>query len=181
MPTHLNNDWYIRRFVDEYAFLSNFYPAEFEWNGIVWQTAEHAYQAMKCASKDEFKIIREASHPALAKKLGRVCNVRPDWNKIKFMVMRNVVHCKFNQNPKLQKLLIETGDKVIIEGNWHHDNIWGCCPPDTLNGLNLLGKILMEYRTEMMLFGTAIEPDNVNPYFTQNGISPRMKSFMENI
>ena len=35
-------------FREEYEFLSNFYPAKMEYEGIIYRNAEAAYQAQKC-------------------------------------------------------------------------------------------------------------------------------------
>jgi ribA/ribD-fused uncharacterized protein len=54
-------------------------------------------------------------------------------------------------------LLLDTGDKILVEGN-AKDNIWAVgldwnddriLDPSNWNGQNLLGKVLMELRTEL--------------------------------
>ncbi|MEG2254956.1 MAG: NADAR family protein, partial [Vagococcus sp.] len=88
--------------------------------------------------------------PNDAKKLGRKIELREDWESIKFGVMREVIRCKFNQNPDLVKKLIGTGNEELIEGNTWHDNTYGNCSCEkckNIVGKNVLGKILMEERT----------------------------------
>ncbi len=60
--------------------------------------------------------------------------------------MYEIVKNKFTQNPTLAKLLVDTNDKVIIEGNTWGDIYWGMCKG---KGENHLGKILMKVREEM--------------------------------
>lgn len=63
---------------------------------------------------------------------------------------------KFEQNEELRRLLLETGDKILVEAS-PFDRIWGIGKSekdinvnDTSRwGLNLLGKILMEVRMEV--------------------------------
>ena len=64
--------------------------------------------------------------------------------------MREVVICKFMQNPDLMKKLLATGDAKLVEGNTWHDNYWGICRCGSRDkcgtGSNMLGKILMQVR-----------------------------------
>lgn len=57
--------------------------------------------------------------------------------------MTDLCKIKF-RDPYLQKLLQDTGDAELIEGNWWHDEFWGVC-----NGIgqNQSGKILMVIRS----------------------------------
>ena len=85
--------------------------------------------------------------------------MRPDWFKIsgtiregddamRLRVMKYVVREKFNQNPRLKKLLWETRDKKLVEHS-PHDNFWG--DGGDGSGKNWLGKILMEIRQEISM------------------------------
>jgi predicted NAD-dependent protein-ADP-ribosyltransferase YbiA (DUF1768 family) len=62
--------------------------------------------------------------------------------------MYKIIKNKFTQNPTLTKLLVDTNDKVIIEGNTWGDTYWGMCKG---KGENHLGKILMKVRKEIKL------------------------------
>jgi N-glycosidase YbiA len=83
-----------------------------------------------------------------AKALGKRIELRKDWNDIKLDIMYKIVKNKFTQNPTLTKLLVDTNDKVIIEGNTWGDIYWGMCKG---KGENHLGKILMKVRKEIRL------------------------------
>lgn len=65
-----------------------------------------------------------------------------NWNDIRDNVMRRVVWWKF-QNRDLAKLLIDTGDALLVEDS-PRDSYWGVGKDG--NGLNRLGVILMEIR-----------------------------------
>lgn len=136
----------ILRFYGEYSFLSNFYEVPVMYD-FLYGSSEAAYQAQKCANQKEFQKFTEY-RPAQAKKIGRRIEVRPDWNEIKVLVMKDIVWAKFRQNPEIAQLLLETGDSEIIEGNRWHDTFWGV-DLKTGEGENHLGKILMETRAKL--------------------------------
>jgi len=141
----------ILQFRGRFRFLSNFYISPFVWNGFCWITVEHAFQAAKVFSDltSVFEVIRRAKTPTLAKKLGRTVKLRRDWEQIKISVMTELVWLKFEYNPTLRNMLVDTGSAKLVEGNYWHDNFWGNCfckKCSTLEGKNILGSILMELR-----------------------------------
>ena len=139
----------IDEFRGKYYFLSNFYSAPVTIDGVTYRNNEAAFQAAKLVDIDERKKAFSDLSPNDAKYMGRHCKLRPDWENIKFDVMRDCVHAKFSQNPDLVKKLLATGNEELIEGNTWHDNTYGdCkCPKcQNIKGKNMLGKILMEER-----------------------------------
>jgi len=144
----------INSFKNEYDFLSNFYPVSIKFEEITYPTVEHAYQAAK--SKEFFFRRLIASLPAskagLAKRRGNDIRLRSDWDKVQLDIMCQLLWYKFTQEPFKTKLL-DTGDEIIVEGNYWHDNFWGnCyCKKETcqIEGQNLLGKFLMEIRSQL--------------------------------
>jgi ribA/ribD-fused uncharacterized protein len=132
-------------FRGKYAFLSNFYEIPVEYDGRIYANSEGAFHSMKCLdikSREKFKNL----NPSEAKKLGRSVVLRSDWDSVKDSIMKEIIRAKFEQNEEIGKLLIETGNTVLIEGNWWGDRYWGVCNG---TGQNKLGKILMEIRTEL--------------------------------
>src|SRR5438046_10530573 len=71
-------------FEGEYRFLSNFYPAQVEFEGLTYPTVEHAYQSAKTLDMNERRKIAAAPTPAEAKRMGRALNYRGDWEQVKF-------------------------------------------------------------------------------------------------
>lgn len=135
----------IDKFDDEFAFLSNFYPASVSMDGMTFQNSEAAYQAQKCLNAmDKFQFCNLS--PRDAKKLGRKVQLLPDWEDIKDDVMARILSLKFRQHLDLGNLLIATGDAELIEGNHWRDTYWGVC--DGV-GKNRLGELLMQVRTEL--------------------------------
>lgn len=135
----------INSFRGEYFFLSNFYEIPVEYEGVVYQNNEAAFQAQKCIDKGDRTKFANLS-PNEAKKLGRKIPLREDWEQVKVSVMREIVRAKFAQNHDLAQKLIATGNAYLEEGNTWGDRTWG-----TVNGsgANHLGKILMEIREEI--------------------------------
>lgn len=133
----------ISNFRGKYFFLSNFYPARIKYGIYTFLNNEAAFQAMKCPDRaNEFCLL----DPSEAKKLGRKVQLRKDWEEVKELVMYEICYHKFNQNSDICRMLLDTGNAELIEGNTWGDIIWGVC-----NGVgeNLLGKILMRIRNEM--------------------------------
>jgi N-glycosidase YbiA len=128
-----------------YAGLSNFYPAPIRIGGRVYPTVEHYFQSRKSRSRAKQEQIRGASTPAIAKHLGRDCTLREDWEKIKVGVMRRALRAKFRQHSELRALLLSTGDRPLHE-DAPFDRVWGYLGGE---GQDLLGKLLMELRTEL--------------------------------
>ena len=80
-------------------------------------------------------------------------NLPENWNDISGDIMKDILTAKFAV-PEMRERLLATGDATLVEGNRHHDNIWGCCICDSCRaknkpGLNRLGKILMEIRDSL--------------------------------
>ena len=129
--------------------LSNFAKTPIEVLGVHYATVEHFYQAAKTANASWFERIRTAATPGTAKRLGRACPLRADWEEIKEGRMRTALHAKYAQNQRARDYLLATAPKPIRESApW--DSYWGT-GPDGL-GLNRLGVLLVEVR-EQILFG----------------------------
>lgn len=138
----------ITSFSGEYRFLSNFWVAPIEYEGITYPSSEHAYQAAKTLNTDIREIFSVLDSPAKAKKLGQLIEIRADWEHVKINVMREIVEAKFENHPDLMSKLMDTKGQKLIEGNTWGDTFWGECPLGT--GRNELGKILMGIRDDIM-------------------------------
>lgn len=135
----------ILQFVGDYEFLSNFWHSPFVYEGIRYPTNEHFFQAMKTLDPKERMWIASAETPGVAKRRGRSCTLRPDWEQIKEEVMLTGLRLKF-AHPILRTQLIMTDGEDLMEGNWWGDTYWGVC-----NGIgrNRLGVLLMQVRDEI--------------------------------
>lgn len=144
----------IYKFEGEFAFLSNFFPSPIILEDVDGNfecpTVEHYYQASKTSNVAEKLEIIAAPTPGVAKRLGRACTVRKDWEEVKDEVMRQALAKKF-EDVELRTKLMATKDEYLKEGNWWHDNYWGSCLCDKCqgHGQNKLGQILMEIRQQI--------------------------------
>lgn len=141
----------VTSFFGEYRFLSNFYPSPvkgFEFDGTIYPTVEHAFQAAKTEILEERETIRNSDTPGKAKRLGRKVTLIPNWNEIKVHVMKVLVKEKFEGNLSLQAQLLATGDEALQEGNTWGDRFWGV-DLNTGVGENCLGQILMQVRSDL--------------------------------
>lgn len=131
-------------FRDEYAFLSNFYEHPVEYEGIIYPTNEHAFQAAKTNDMMIREQVAACPTPGKAKQMGRRIPLRADWEDVKTQVMMDICRAKFS-DPVLQEKLLTTAGCYLIEGNHWGDTCWG-----QVNGKgeNRLGRILMELRDE---------------------------------
>lgn len=136
----------IDSFEGEYEFLSNFYPIKVEYEGVEYNTSEHAYQSYKTLDEHKRLYIASAHSAYEAKKRGNNVEIRKDWDDIKIEIMRGILKEKF-KHPDMKQKLIDTGDAELIEGNWWGDTFWGTCNG---KGQNWLGKLLMEIRKELL-------------------------------
>ena len=76
-------------------------------------------------------------------------DIVPNWSQIKFERMRRVLREKFTQHEDLRELLLSTGDLRLVEvGKTNNavNRVWG---EVNGKGLNMLGVLLMEVRSEL--------------------------------
>ena len=138
----------INRFKGDYECLSNFFRAPVKYEGMVYDNSEAAYQAAKTTNINIRRQMLQMP-PGVAKQFGQQLALREDWEEIKQKVMYDIVLAKFRDNAHLGKMLLDTGDRELIEGNTWHDNYWGDCSCGDcarITGCNELGKILMAVR-----------------------------------
>ncbi len=139
----------IKTFDDEFFFLSNFYQSKFYYDGQMWKTVEHFYQAHKATNMGDLMTVANAETPSKAKKLGREIKCRDDWEEIKDKIMFTGLQYKFNCHTDLRDKLVDTSPMILIEGNKWHDNYWGVCSCEQCKDkekLNKLGEMLMRIR-----------------------------------
>ena len=143
------DDQPILAFQGKYRWLSNFWPVQI-WSakmGLMFPSAEHAYQACKTDQVSMQVTISMLSTPGAAKRAGKHVRIRPDWDQIKVPTMHLILREKFSDRD-LRYMLMETGDAELVEGNTWGDTFWGVYDG---HGQNMLGKLLMEVREEIRL------------------------------
>lgn len=141
-------DGKITLFRGPYWFLSNMYPCRISIFGMDFGSVEAAYQSRKPADDAERARFATLSGPE-ARKLGRRLHAREDWFATNADIMLEILRAKFAQNPDLAGKLLATGDAELVETNTWHDLYWGV-DAATGKGKNMLGKMLMRVRTELV-------------------------------
>ncbi len=137
--------------VDEgFGEFSNFYRAPILIDGKEWGTTEHYFQAMKFKGTEREEKIRNLARPNDAAFEGREIRddfpLRKDWEEVKDGYMLEALRAKFTQHDKLRKLLLDTGDCLIIE-HTKNDKYWA--DGGDGSGKNMLGVLLMQVREEL--------------------------------
>lgn len=131
----------------EHYMFSNFSSFSVEYEGVIWMTSEHAYQASKFTDSAMKEKVRNAksAHDAFKTARSHKDDYQRDWQDIKLVVMEKIVRAKHDQHPYIQEKLKETGNKRIVEDS-PVDDFWGWGP--NKDGKNHLGKIWMKIRDE---------------------------------
>jgi len=153
-----------------YGQWSNYDLSRITINGETYESNEHWYQSEKFRGicEDYRKIVAKAKTPHQSKLLGNLkvsdgthawrdkidaiilkyvsqgVKVRSDWESVKQSVMKKGLIAKFRQHKSIRQLLLDSGNRNIIE-NSPTDSYWGCGYNG--EGKNVLGKLLMEIRT----------------------------------
>jgi len=130
---------------EPYYEFTNFVLYPIDLDGKRWPSSEHYFQAQKFGGghAELIEKIRKASTCRDAFLLSRTAPSRKDWDEIKDQIMERAVLAKFTQHPSLKQRLLFTGQRLLIE-HTANDNYWGDGGDST--GLNILGKLLMQYR-----------------------------------
>lgn len=145
------------------SVLSNWYDCKFIYNDHNFNNSEQAFmwEKAKFFNDDETaELILNTPDPRTVKELGRqVKNFNRDlWLEHGYYAMINVNYAKYSQNINLKNILLSTGDKILVEAS-PFDRIWGiglhwnnddCLDEAKWDGLNLLGRALMEVRNKIM-------------------------------
>ncbi|WP_350447851.1 NADAR family protein [Pseudomonas solani] len=144
------------------ACFSQWFKSPFTQDGVRYATAEHWMMAGKArlfGDEQALERILAARTPADAKALGREVRGFDDarWRTHSFELVVEGNLGKFEQNPDMQRVLLGTGTKVLVEAS-PVDPVWGiglaeadaaAREPATWRGLNLLGFALMQVRERL--------------------------------
>ena len=135
----------ILEFKGNWAFLSNDYPVEIEWEGLTFPSAEAAFQASKYREAKDRQVFQRLK-PQNIKQKGSQITPWPGWEEQTDSIMREILRMKFTQHPELKERLLATGERRLIAGNkskkigpWGKNlTLW--------EGENRLGTMLMDLR-----------------------------------
>lgn len=118
------------------------------------RTAEALYQACRFPHlPDVQRMILAETSPMTAKMRSKPYrqDSRPDWDAVRVPIMKWCLRVKLTSNwSTFSALLLKTGDRPIVEDS-PKDDFWGAKPDaDTLEGRNVLGRLLMELRAALV-------------------------------
>ncbi len=146
--------------------LSNFSEFDVEYDGFVYRTVEHAYQALKylyCSNKPElFEIVREENQKKDAlgakesggkggmAKRGAIFDRDGCWDKKQIEIVTKLVASKIERHPEIRKIVQTAKENNIILVHFSRsDMIWGAHVSEDgksiKKGDNHLGNIYMSF------------------------------------
>lgn len=133
---------------DHYAFsnFSSHHVTIWNWG---FPNGEAAFHAFKDSDRAHWERLSRSLKPSDAKRLGRQCNLREDWDTFRLTAMKMVVAAKATQHMDVLQLLWSTGEAELVEDNYWHDQFWGNCTCDKhrdIPGENHLGRAWMDLR-----------------------------------
>ena len=135
-----------------YGAFSNLFRRVIVFEGREFPSAEHAYQAGKPRKEAVREWVLSAPSPSLVAMAAHglyTWDIVPNWSEIKFERMRRVLFAKFSQHEDLRRLLVSTGNTRLVESGRVDNQVnrtWG---EVNGRGLNMLGVLLMEVRSEL--------------------------------
>ncbi len=142
-------------------------------NGVRILTSEALYQVCRFPHlPDVQKMIIGQISPMTAKMRSKPYrnNSRPDWDHVRVRIMRWCLRMKLANNwNTFSELLLRTGERPIVEES-RKDNFWGAKvvgDGDTLVGMNVLGRLLMELREQVKQQGRDATSDIAPPDIPQ--------------
>lgn len=132
----------------EYYMLSNFSAFAISWNGKLYATSEHIYQAEKFEDETIREMIRESLSPYDTKRIAHTHkqHYKENWEGTKRAVMKRILQEKVKQHSYIKEKLLLSGTREIIEDS-PSDSFWGSRSDG--KGENTLGKLWMEIREEL--------------------------------
>ena len=151
---------------DAYGAFSNWAPTPFTVDGVSFSTAEQYIMYRKCLTFGDTvtaEKLLSSDSPKEQKALGREASGYIDsvWAGIRQTVAIRGLYAKFSQDSELKRLLLGTGDAVLVECT-SNDRIWACgldrddddrLSADRWKGQNILGFALMEVRNMLRAEG----------------------------
>lgn len=141
------------------GYLSNWYLADFVWNGIRFSSMEQYMMYRKAILFGDAETagqILTTGHAGKIKALGRTVRAYHDtlWNGVRQIIVYEGLLEKFRQNDELKAMLLATKDHILAECAVQ-DRIWGIglsmkderrFNMDQWQGQNLLGFTIMQVR-----------------------------------
>ncbi|KAL1740309.1 hypothetical protein HDZ31DRAFT_68060 [Schizophyllum fasciatum] len=136
---------------DPHYGFTNFSDHPVTYQGKVYPTSEHLFQALKFLPHkpqvaEHIRTISPSPRAAFTEAHRFQKEVRKDWSKVNVKMMEIAIESKFTQHASLRQELLATGNAELVEDS-AQDAFWGVGPNG--KGRNELGKALMRLRTQL--------------------------------
>lgn len=128
-------------------YLSPFSAHEVELDGVVYKTAEHAYQTLRMLPEVRDQVISTTSPMdswRVAQRLKAAGKLDPNYDK--YELMERIFRAKLDQHDDIKKVLLESGDRDLVKV-YNTDYDWGAGADGS--GQNNMGKLWMKLRDEL--------------------------------
>lgn len=138
-------------FTREYSFLSNDHTCLVHYDGLLFSSVTHAFQAARSADQEIKERISKIEDIESMYKIAETIEDPPRWVKDRKKIMEVLIRDKFRRNPVLRQRLQETNNKLLINSYVSAENpnnlFWGTVDE---RGENIIGKILMKIRADLI-------------------------------
>lgn len=154
--------FWFRKVEEPNGWMGNMAPYPITYNGQVWLTSEALFQAMRYNNPHVQEEIRQEKSPMSAKmkaKSHRAHHIIVPMSPQDIANMEACVLLKFQQHPKIARLLMATGNHHIYEDASNRKGVsaefWGVYrdpknPTIPIKGQNMMGDILMKVRSILL-------------------------------
>lgn len=150
---------YFHKPEEPHGYLSNWYSAPFDLDGIHYSSTEQYIMYQKCllfGDEVSAAAVMATDDPAKQQKIGQGASgyIHAVWTGARQTIAMRGLLAKFRQNEELKQRLLETGDAWLVECAGSDKN-WACgirlnddrrFDAENWNGQNILGFALMEVR-----------------------------------
>jgi len=130
-----------------WQYLSPFSAHEVELDGVVYKTAEHAYQTLRMEAAAQ-ESVRTTTSPLEAWRVAQKCKAEGLLNETvdRDELMEKIFRAKLTQHQDIRDILIESGDRELLKV-YDTDYYWGTGADGS--GENRMGKLWMKLRSEI--------------------------------
>jgi predicted NAD-dependent protein-ADP-ribosyltransferase YbiA (DUF1768 family) len=148
----------ISSFTLEYSFLSNDHICLVHYEGLLYASVTHAFQAARSSDQSVKEKISKIHDLESMYEIAETIEDPPGWLKARGRIMEVIIRDKFRRNPVLRQRLSDTKNSLLVnsyEDATNPNNLyWGTVGE---RGENTIGKILMKIRSDIK---NEIELDN---------------------
>lgn len=139
----------IDNFTGYFEFLHNNYLTPVLFDGMLFPSATHAFQASRSSDERTRKAILNAESLLVVLKIAKRIEEPENWKLRRLKIMEHIVRDKFRRSRELQEKLKATGNRDIVmtyDDENEANQYWGVV---NNKGQNQLGRIMMRIRSDL--------------------------------